>query len=70
MVWRVSEEENIEVNVILGDSYDEIENDASNWVRYLSTRQVESASWTLEVDVIISYQDHRLRGKTFVLGTY
>lgn len=54
MVWRVSEEENVEVNVILGDSYDEIENDASNWVRYLSTRQVESASWTLEVDVIIS----------------
>lgn len=56
MVWRVSEEENVEVTAILGDSYDEIENDALR-IGFVICRRAKSRArlgWTLEVDVIIS----------------
>lgn len=55
MVWRVSEEENVEVTAILGDAYDEIGNDALR-IGFVICRRAQSRArlghW--KGDVIIS----------------
>lgn len=57
MVWRVSEEENVEVTAILGESYDEIENDALR-IGFVICRRAQSSArlghWMCDVIIFLS----------------